>query len=298
MIKGIAILAAVVPLVFLSTAAGGPVFSQSIKAMQDAPSVYLKLKITTIGGGATEGTLTLSKPNLCKWEGPDFDAYSNGSTVTVYNKSTKTYKDVPVDQWVTEQLGYDTLFPWMGFLDAKIDRFVTNEKDGGVKTRAGVEVKELSLVRKEMEPMTMYLDPKTLIPRGAMFKNKDGKDVIVITTEFKVSDAPMEKEAFAFKAPEGAMKESEASANAPRYSDISSILNTNCAGCHGASGGKAGVDLSSYDSVMASRTVKPNDPDSSKLIRIIESGKMPPGGGLPAADIQKLRSWIKGGAQK
>ena len=42
--------------------------------------------------------------------------------------------------------------------------------------------------------------------------------------------------------------------------------------------------------------VSPGKPDDSRLLQAIESGKMPPGRKLPAAEVARLRQWIAAGA--
>ena len=75
--------------------------------------------------------------------------------------------------------------------------------------------------------------------------------------------------------------------------DILPILTNRCAfaGCHVA-GGPEGVDLRTYDTVIA------GDARESELVEVIVEGEMPPGGPpLPAAQIQLIVDWINEGAK-
>ena len=71
------------------------------------------------------------------------------------------------------------------------------------------------------------------------------------------------------------------------------ILQTNCLGCHSASGPSGGVNLSTYQSAKN---------NASKLIPAVThpSGlptnkKMPPGGKLPECDIITIERWSNSG---
>ena len=85
--------------------------------------------------------------------------------------------------------------------------------------------------------------------------------------------------------------------------DILPILANRCAfaGCHVA-GGPEGVDLRTYDTVIArgrdDDTVIAGDARESELVEVIVEGEMPPGGPpLPAAQIQLIIDWINEGAK-
>jgi cytochrome c553 len=83
--------------------------------------------------------------------------------------------------------------------------------------------------------------------------------------------------------------------------DVLPIFQTSCVGCHG-SGGRAGLDLSSYASVMAGSSngavVIAGDANNSLLVGKVSSGMMPKGGSKLSNDqIQKIKEWINAGAQ-
>jgi mono/diheme cytochrome c family protein len=73
------------------------------------------------------------------------------------------------------------------------------------------------------------------------------------------------------------------------------ILQTNCTSCHGNGSGSGGVHtLTDVNHLISSGLIVPNDPDSSLLFRVVESGQMPPGSPLANADVETLRAWISG----
>ncbi len=75
-------------------------------------------------------------------------------------------------------------------------------------------------------------------------------------------------------------------------SDIQTIINTNCIGCHNASTLSGGVNLSTYSGVQ---TVA----QSGKLVNAVsqngQATPMPPNGKLPACDIEKIKTWVQEG---
>jgi len=75
------------------------------------------------------------------------------------------------------------------------------------------------------------------------------------------------------------------------------ILNDRCSSCHGGPTPRAGVDLSSYDSVMNSQVITPSDAQNSRLVIAVESGLMPRSGDpLTADQIQTITNWVNAGA--
>jgi hypothetical protein len=89
-------------------------------------------------------------------------------------------------------------------------------------------------------------------------------------------------------------------ANAPSYSKaVAPLLKDACANCHSGVKRKAGLDVTSYDSLM--KFVKAGDPAASKLHKSV-TGKgakpMPPKNPLADDQVQLIRDWIAAGAKK
>jgi uncharacterized membrane protein len=93
---------------------------------------------------------------------------------------------------------------------------------------------------------------------------------------------------------------------ATSFSTVQPLLTANCVKCHGAQNPKAGIDLTSYASVMKGGTqgpiVKPGDPAGSMLVMALRgkgAKQMPVGAPpLPESDIAKFEAWIKDGAKE
>tara|TARA_Y100001960_G_scaffold323102_2_gene400856 strand:- start:613 stop:1578 length:966 start_codon:yes stop_codon:yes gene_type:complete len=80
--------------------------------------------------------------------------------------------------------------------------------------------------------------------------------------------------------------------------DIQSIFNLKCTSCHGNS---AGLNLSSYDHLMAGgnsgNVVIPFDHANSELWIRVQSGQMPPGNSdLTLSEVDMIATWIDEGA--
>jgi hypothetical protein len=95
-------------------------------------------------------------------------------------------------------------------------------------------------------------------------------------------------------------KPEEPTAKAVSYkTDVAPLLKNACADCHSGAKRKAGLDVTSYDSLM--KFVKAGAPEQSKLHKAM-LGKgaklMPPKNPLPKDDVEVIRAWIAAGAKK
>ena len=86
-----------------------------------------------------------------------------------------------------------------------------------------------------------------------------------------------------------------------RTSSVRAILESNCHRCHGQEGSVEGAMNYVMDlgKLVARKRIVPGDPASSRLLKRIVDGTMPPPGEMPrpsAADIATLRQWIEAGA--
>ncbi len=81
------------------------------------------------------------------------------------------------------------------------------------------------------------------------------------------------------------------------------VLATKCQACHNAQLKSGNIDLSGVEGFVKARDeaalISPDDPVSSRLLAIVgyeTRVKMPPGGKLPAEEIEVLRDWVLQGA--
>jgi cytochrome c551/c552 len=82
--------------------------------------------------------------------------------------------------------------------------------------------------------------------------------------------------------------------------DVQPILAISCVGCHNARKKKAGVDVSSYETVQ--KIVKAQKPEESTLFKCISGAEgvkpMPPRIPLTEDKVATIRSWISAGAKE
>ncbi|CAG1004331.1 hypothetical protein ANAEL_03225 [Anaerolineales bacterium] len=84
-------------------------------------------------------------------------------------------------------------------------------------------------------------------------------------------------------------------------SDVMPIFQNSCIGCHGGDQTRAGLDLKTYDSLMAGSVngavVVAGNSGESWLVKLTAEGKMPKRGDkLTPEQIQILTDWITAGA--
>lgn len=87
---------------------------------------------------------------------------------------------------------------------------------------------------------------------------------------------------------------------APSFkNDVAPMLKNACVNCHGGRRRKAGLDVTSYDSIM--KFVKAGDPNNSKLQKsLLGKGAklMPPKNPLADDQVALVKAWIAAGAKK
>lgn len=81
--------------------------------------------------------------------------------------------------------------------------------------------------------------------------------------------------------------------------EILPVLEKNCVGCHGGDQTMAKLDLTKFDSVLkggiSGPPITPGHPEMSLMWTMIESGKMPVGTEMSAANKQLIKAWIEFG---
>lgn len=113
--------------------------------------------------------------------------------------------------------------------------------------------------------------------------------------------APTETSAPAEEAASSAVVEAPASANVSFTGDILPIIQNRCVDCHGGRQKKEGLDMKTYESLMAgSRSgpvLVPGDANASLLVELIVKGDMPNRGEpVTPAELQLIMDWVNQGA--
>jgi len=83
--------------------------------------------------------------------------------------------------------------------------------------------------------------------------------------------------------------------------DVMPIFESRCINCHGGDQTREGLDMKTYESLMAGSengpVVAPGDSNNSKLVELLLNGKMPKRGPkLTPAETQTIVDWVDAGA--
>jgi len=79
--------------------------------------------------------------------------------------------------------------------------------------------------------------------------------------------------------------------------EVAPIIIAKCGKCH-VSNDKGGYGIESYNALIKSDSIAPQDPDASNFIAVIESGEMPKGGlKVSSSELKTLKNWIAQGAK-
>jgi hypothetical protein len=84
--------------------------------------------------------------------------------------------------------------------------------------------------------------------------------------------------------------------------DILPMFQNSCVKCHGGENTNKGLDVTTYDKLMAGSAngavIVPSNADGSKLVQQVVNGKMPKRGEKLTSDqIQMLKDWVNAGAK-
>lgn len=271
-----------------------------VEALQKSKSLKVTFVVNHIGGASEEDVLTFSKPNRFKWETPAMLVVSDGKTVFSYDKVKKVYtKKDAGDGTPIDSLGADAVWAWSAFFNEKFGEAIASSEKGNAHKVRDIAVTDILVTRKDKRVFTFQVDDALGVARGVrytMTENGQPSETIVLAKELEMGADEVGAEAFAWAPPADAKDATQAAADGLHFAAIKPILDKNCAGCHTGPAAKDGIDLSSYQSVMASRTVRAGNPESSRLMRVLRSGKMPPAGPLPQGDLNQLAKWITDGA--
>ena len=91
-------------------------------------------------------------------------------------------------------------------------------------------------------------------------------------------------------------------ANVSFTKDVMPLLQSRCFNCHGGQQTSKGLNLTSYDSLMAGSQNGPvltaGDAANSLIVQLVTAGKMPKRGPqLTPSEVQLLADWINAGAK-
>jgi len=98
--------------------------------------------------------------------------------------------------------------------------------------------------------------------------------------------------------PKMSAADSDASATKVSFvKDVAPILNSKCGNCH-VNQKRGDFSLVTFNEISVGGGVIAGEPETSRLIEVIESGEMPKGGGkVSKAELDVLKNWISAGAK-
>jgi outer membrane lipoprotein-sorting protein len=272
---------------------------------QAAKSLIAKVKMTTVDGVTSNYTLSYSKPSFLKIETEAGFTIFDGQTKTVYTKESNSYTQVPssaIDGLKTAV--EDEQWAWSFFFSKEPITQITALRPGAKRNLAGLSLIEIALTLKTIpdRSIKLFIDEKTGIARGFSFKSEK-KDFFTIAQEFTLGDAELPAATFAFVAPAGSKLVVAPTPAEATYDKVQAIFNKACMPCHGSQQRSGGLDLSSYESVMASpRAAIAGKPETSSIYRSITGDGMAimprNRARLSKEDTETIKNWIKNGAKK
>lgn len=288
--------------------------SATVKAHADklvsSKTLTLRYSVQVVGGTSFEKTVSLAKPNRLRIESPSQLIVSDGKTQWTLNKKTNEYIESPAPS-NTEKLLEDEGIWYAAFFNQKFMDGIGTSKAGKIRKMKGISIREVEITfpKNSGASATLLIDDSIGVARGMIWKETAPKpfEMVVFADEIAL-DKSVEDSLFVFAPPQGAKKLDPNTASAsdtPTWQQVSAIFMGNCAGCHGARTARGGLNLTTYESVMAGsrsgKVIVPGDVNGSRIIQYLYGRgrpQMPPGGKMPDSVISKIEKWIAAGAEK
>lgn len=302
--------AGAIAIVFAAIQTPSALLKSHVDKLKAAQSLTATITSQPVGGAAETHVLTVSKPNFVRWETPAMIVVSDGKTVTRFDKASKTYSEEAVTDAAGSLLSSDALWAWTAFFDEKFGEQLSAAKAGKARRLKTGPVTEViaAMTKRGGAPITIFMDDKLQIARGAVIKSQapNGPDVIVTAEKLEIGDAPADAKLFAFVPPSDAKKVAKivAAAGSVKWADVNAILMGNCVGCHGTQRQNSGLNVSTYDDLMrggrGGKVIEPGNASASRILNHLRgqgSPVMPPGRPMPKATVDKIEAWINAGAK-
>lgn len=270
--------------------------------LQKAQTLTATINIQPLGGAATDFNVLLSKPNLAKIESSANLKSTDGKIVVELDKSKNMYSQSPFTpeallNWVIQP----ELFGWSAFYSAEVSKTYTVARTGKIRKIRNTEVTSYPVTfNNSKDSADLYVENATGLVRGYSITRSE-KQFIVWATKLEISNEPTSSEKFAFQPPAGAKEASVATAESAKWETVAKILNDNCLPCHGEAA-IDGLDIRTYQTLMASGKIKAGNAAESGVIRSLKSTRRPmpprPKSPLPADQIATIEAWINAGAKE
>lgn len=288
-----AVLAGAVLIVAFQQSPEGPV-SKYADSLHQGKSLTAVLQIADSSQGSIKTTIAYSKDSMFKIDNDRVLIVSDGKTLWKLDKKANTYT---VEDASLAPIGEDPYLEFAGFFKKRVFSRVKNIESGGSRSIGGVTADSWKISLPEDKVLNLFLNPTNGLAAGEQVTS-GSKTLTVIVKSAKLSDAALPADQFNFVPPAGAKQ----AALPTDWAAVSTIFQDNCMPCHSAAGHRAGVDLSSYDSVMQNQgLIVPGKPEDSRLYLYVDGSRDPrmPMGRAPLtnSNIKIIHDWIQNGAK-
>lgn len=202
--------------------AGVQLLEKFESALFNAKTLTVNYTVQMVGDTATTYKLQLAKPNLAKMDSPNQLIVADGTQITTYDKTKKTYyKIAQTEQELGKLLAKGDLRLWGGFFNQNIAAGFSSVHSLGTKARKGITYNavEFKLPNGRPTDVTYYLHETDFIARQAEFSVANGSttDIIIFDAKSVALSDKVDPTLYAFVPPAGSRELSQAEMNAGKW---------------------------------------------------------------------------------
>lgn len=190
--------------------------------LKDAKALRAEYTYQKIGNSPDKYTIELAKPNLARIDKSDELIIADGKTITVFDKSEKTYYKRPqTDAELKGLFSEDDVALWYGFFSETAFSKVTGAKAAGKKVRKGMSLDVITapMDSQGRKTVTFFIDPKENLARQAEIEYKMDRDKTTMLLDTKSLEilSAANNDQFVFNAPSDARELSMDELNAGKW---------------------------------------------------------------------------------
>lgn len=287
--------------ILFQSGTGKALLDTQAKTLKGGQSLAVKFTTQKLPAAAEDNRLVLSRPNKVRLETATGIYVSDGVTTWKFDKASNSFTETPATAKEAVMLtSSEGAWAWASFFGEPYKE-AKSANLGQKRNLKGVLVQEIAIVLLDGKTITLFIDTKTNVPRGAVIKFSD-QETLVIASEVLLGTEEASKDEFIFVPPAGATKLDRPRETEVRWASVSPIFRSRCMPCHNSGRVSGGYDLTSYGAVMAANIVNSGDPSGSKIVGSLRwtfGSPMPKNGSkIPEAEIQTVEKWIAGGAKE
>lgn len=193
------------------------------KTLNGAKSLSATYTVQRIGGASATYSVDLAKPNKARINSPTQLVVADGTNITTYDKTDKSYFKKPeTDGDLKALFNSDELNLFGSFFDTNFyNGKVVSSKPGGQKSMKGVSynVVVANMDDKGKKVVSFYLDPADKLAKVGQFVLTDAgtTDTTLVVTKDYTVDGSQKADAYAFAAPDGSREISLEEMNAGKW---------------------------------------------------------------------------------